>query len=344
MTKRDLKKCLLTILFTFYFVPGQLQSQNPADTLNKFNANKKKQGYWTFYFDSSFTFCEIEKAKYRGFYYYEDGSTKHDPIQKLGKRDSIVYRAFPDSLNNEQPTLLNGEVFHYNVWETSRPHIYEVYRNGRQSELIEYSARDQPVPDSESYYFDSLYNNNPATCLYYFKINGLSLYKQYIGKGLKTERIYFIEHKEFKSRNKLKLGYNWTIGNNKPENVKRFREFAEIGYSKNFVKGFRHEETGERYTDNLGNFHAISISLLGSTDRRDFRFGQKITWSRVLFLVKVEAGIVNYTDFKKHDPGIIFGAGLTAFGLINDMIYFTVPLTKTPFTDIGRFTWSITLN
>ncbi|MCC6369984.1 MAG: hypothetical protein IT236_03145, partial [Bacteroidia bacterium] len=52
----------------------------------------------------------------------------------------------------------------------------------------------------------------------------------------------------------------------------------------------------------------------------------------------------NYTDFKKTDLRLMAGFGLSAIGYFNEMIEFSVPLTKSPFQDIGRVTLVIFVN
>lgn len=342
------KKILFRIiLFTCFFKTLSLFGQNTIDTLNKFNSDNKKSGNWTFYLDSLFNRCEIVNAKYYGFIYYDNGIARTMPIAREDKSKTI-YKPFSDSNFVKRPVLLNGEIcYSYLNDSTQQCDLNDVYINGNHTIAVQnFNRKNELFPESDIFYFDSLYNNNATSFLFHKKDKNLILYKQYLNwtkSGNSSDRIYFVKHKDFKSINRPKIGgYFSPI-----QSVDKFLKtkfFLELGFSKNFISGTIIDTTGRTYYDNLAAFQSLNFSLQGSLANKTKCLAQKITYSYTFLMIRGEAGIINYTDFKKNDPRLTFGIGLTIVGYFNIMAQFLVPLTKNQFEDIPYLYYSGTIN
>lgn len=332
----------------FVLVTIVLIAQNSNDTLNKFNSKNKKDGYWTFYFDSLFNRCEISNAKYYGYVYYNNGTATVEPIGRLGKKDNIFYKPYSDTNYDRNPVLLNGEIFHYSLYDSIKKcDIYDAYKNGRQTTGIQYfNMRGESFPEVDTYYFDSLCQNNSNSILFYKKDKDILIYKQYLNYGKSqnsTERIYFVKHKEFKSINKIIIGGCFSAEQSTDKPLKT-KIFAEIGIAKKFISGTHIDTTAKTYKDNPAAFQSLNFSLQGSLTNKQNCLAQKITYSYTLLFIRGEVGLINYTDFKRIDPRLTFGAGITVFGYFNEMLHFSIPLTKNKFADVPQLSFSIIFN
>ncbi len=253
-----------------------------------------------------------------------------------------------DIINNSHPILLNGEIIEYSlVNKVKKCVLKEVYKNGiNTSTLIYNNLIKQPFPSIDIYYYDSLFQNIPHSLLYYQQDNNIVLYKQYLN-GIKphqlSDKIFFVKHKDFKSKNRIILGGTFSFGESKDKSLKT-KNFFSLGYSKKFLKGTYTDTTGKNYYDNRGNFSSINFTLLGSNTNKTNCLAQKITYSYTLLFIQGEIGIINYTDFKKIDPRLTFGLGLSILGNFNNIFYLSIPLKKQQFADVPNFSVSLTLN
>ena len=346
LTQAYFSKNLLLLLFALF--TSVLVAQNTNDTLNKFNSKHKKQGYWTFYFDSLFNRCEINNANYYGFIYYNNGVATAEPLGRTNEKDELVYKPYNDTINRKTLVVLNGELFQYALYDTIKKcEFYEAFKNGVTTTAIQYmNWRIKLLPEVFIHHFDSLYQKNTNSFLFYKKDDGIVLYKQYQScskpRNL-TERIYFVKHRDFKSINRLIIGGSMTFGQT-PDKLHKPKSFAEIGFSKKFISGTYIDTTGRTYRDNGLVFHALNFSLLGSFTNKQACFGQKITYSYNLLFLRGEAGLINYTDGKNIDPRLTFGFGLTVFGFFNEMVNFSIPLTRNKIDDVPQFLFSLQFN
>jgi len=159
MKKIVLITCL-SIFSTFSF------AQIAIDTLNKFNSNKQKNGYWISYLDSCFNKTTKENAKYYGYDHYINGKAALNNFAKSKWKLSsrIVYKPYFTVPSEEYPILLDGEVFYY---DKKTPTAYESYSKGRLTVIKDVYERDSIKSSYEIFYFDSLYNNTPHTIFSY---------------------------------------------------------------------------------------------------------------------------------------------------------------------------------
>src|SRR6218665_1185890 len=86
-----------------------------TDTLNQFNANGKKQGYWLCYLNNKFKPTDSIKGIYVGFDLYDDGKN----LTRIGKRRDLHRHRIVDSITSSgikfgRFTLLDGEILFYN--------------------------------------------------------------------------------------------------------------------------------------------------------------------------------------------------------------------------------------
>ncbi len=338
-------KNALFSLVVFLLSTAVMTSQDQMDTLNKFNINKKKQGYWTVYFDSLFNFCESNKAKYFSYMYYDNGKSRARPIPRMGKRDIISYKPFLYSDSINLPILLNGEIIHYELQDTiKKPRIYDAFINGKLYKSIEYiNWKREIYPELETFYYDSLYNNNPSTFLLYKKERNVTVYKQYFSFNkpiLQSERTYLVKHKDFKNIYRPIIGLHTF----RDTSDSKSRNFIELGFSKKYTSGTYVDTIDMTYKKHRYSFHSLNFSLMASNTYKQFCLGQKITYSYNLVLIRAEAGIVNYTDFKSTDFGFIFGVGFTVFGYLNEMIYVSIPIISNKRQEYPRISASIYIN
>jgi hypothetical protein len=335
----------LKISLVLLFISTVLFCQSQTDTLNKYNSKKKKEGYWTFYFDSLFNRCEANNAKYYGYMYYHNGDTKLEPVARSSKRDSIEYKPFYDTVNSK-PILLNGDIFHYFIEGGAKKiYIQDTYKNGIQTMGMQnfFSSRSQGTePEADIYYLDSLYNNDKLSFLYYKKDKGMLIYKKYVGTRKKVERTFFVEHEDFKSVDGVILG-GYLSGELK-DTLLRPRNFVEFGYSKKFRSGTTIKLTDRTYHDNLANFSFFKVSAMASNSNGKWRYAQKMTYGYTLVILQGEIGLINYTDFVHHDPRLILGLGFTLFGNGGAIFYFSIPFIRNTFDDVPKFTMSVGLH
>lgn len=323
------------IIFCIILTTNILFGQIPNDSLNRFDSKKQKNGYWIAYVDSSFNLTEKNNAKYYGYEYFTNGKLGIERFSKSKWKVNCkkVYKPYNKDQNMNYPILLNGEVFYYD--ELDSLYEYESYKNGMPSVFKEilYNTKSPGKNILEIYYFDSLYNNNPNTLLFYKIDYGMPIYKQYQSrfKKIESDKMFFVKHREFKSINKLRLGYTY-----------QNKSFLEVGFSKKYNKGYYIDTTQSSHFDEIG-FHGFSISLLGSADKHNFYFGQKIIYSYTLALLNSEIGFVNYSNFKNNDYRVTIGAGITAYGRVSIMYHYTIPLSNMPFENISKNSISLTL-
>lgn len=307
---------------------------------------KRKNGHWLFYMDSSFKRCTKDSAHYYGFEFFDNGKSTNNPLGRIAKKDSMVYKPDTSISFQRQPVMLNGELLTYTknrkklVLSTS-----ESFRNGKPSVTKAYyqSSMDTTI-ETEIFYFDSLYQNQPGTFLYYSIYNNIPIHKHYFGrKGQLTPKTYFVNATEHHYQYRPILGYFGTISR-LPDSTLKPKDFLEIGFSKKYIRRAEIDTLQKVLYDNLGNFKALHASLLGSYTKHKICMGQKISCSYTLFFLKAEAGLINYTNFKQYDTRFIAGLGFDLLNIFTCMFQFSQPLIGTPFKDIGMFTAMIAIN
>lgn len=319
-------KAIIFLLFFFLYETACCQS----DTLNRLDIKNRKTGYWTCYLDSNLNLASKDAAVYYAYQYYRNGKKEVPKFvsSKWRKKCKMTFEPF-DPTDISQPRLLNGKVQYFS--EDSLIAL-EVYDHGRpqywEERFYDYKKGESM---SSIHYFDSSYNNQPFTYLNYSIDNGVPLSKQYYGRGLKTDIIYFDPHRSVTSIHRPRIGYSY-----------QRRSFLELGYSRKYSK-VTFMEDGRTYFDN-DFFAGYTFSLLGSWNKKkENYFGQKALFTYCLSFVNTEAGFVNYTDFHRNDLRFTAGAGLTFLGRISLMYHYSHPLLNNPFGDISRHSLSVIL-
>jgi hypothetical protein len=115
----------ITIFRLLIVLPIYLYGQ--FDTINKFNASGKKQGYWVCYIDSIFQVTtDTLKAAYFAYDYFDDGRN----MTKVGVRSMKVHHteAYSEITGNQKIKILSGKIILYD--KRKRTRIVEIYKLG----------------------------------------------------------------------------------------------------------------------------------------------------------------------------------------------------------------------
>jgi len=116
-----------TFIIILTCIINSVYSQIKLDTLNKYNDNRKKHGYWLTYLDTNLNACrDLKKAAYYGFDYYENGQLIN-PIQQFKNRIAKKV-AFDKKPQIGNPTILDGKYVFYD--KLGNVEYVEVFNNG----------------------------------------------------------------------------------------------------------------------------------------------------------------------------------------------------------------------
>ncbi len=313
--------------------------------LLSFTAQAQDTSIRPFFLDSNFRYCDSAKARYYGYSLYDcSGKAKSTPTAYMGKNYSIRY--YPNSKESATGSLqlLDGTVKYTWTRDTNMYFYREVYNKGYMKEFEDVTqSSNESKRNVLKIYFDSLYQSQPLSYLAYTMRQNIMLYKEYGGTEEEVPRVYFVSHREFRYLNRLCIGYYGTAGNGLKEGESP-REFGELGYSRKFIHGWYCDSTKRNYDRNLLLYKAINASFLVSPGKKGLLTGQRATLSYVGFIYRVEAGLVNYTDFKKWDPRFTFGGGMSILHWVNIQFNWSVPLTNHTFDDVGKISLGIFIN
>lgn len=320
-------KNLITLLLSLFSIC--LCAQSIPDTLNQYNSNNKKHGYWICYLDSNFNICEKEHASYYGYEYYENGENPVNNFTKGKWRERCRKEYKPFANSTESPSLINGEVFFY----YDSLYCYEKYINGipKISEFYSYSDGKKKTArmHSETLYYDSLFNNKKESALYYEFYNDVLISKYYFSNHIQ-HITYTVPHTKFTSVNRPRFGYYY-----------QGDHLLELGFSKKYSNGIIVDTTGQiHYEDQT--FPGYTIAVGSSIFANQVIFNQKILYTQCIGgIVNFESGISNYTNFKGNDFRLTAGLGLTIMGRISLMYHYYLPMMQSPYPEIYRHSVSL---
>ncbi len=326
-------------LLIFSLISIRSFTQINEDTLNRFDSNHNKTGYWICYLDSNFNLSKKENAKHYGIEHYQNGKRdcQYFSNDKFRIKSRKKYFPYNNKENqNDSPLLLNGEVFYYDKYDSLE--VYEKYTNGHPVVIEEYAYTEinktfQRIKWTSEYY-DSLYNNIPHTFLHYEydSRNGLPEYKQYY-KNRKTisETYILYKHKVVKSINKPRIGY-----------IFQNKSFLEIGYSKKYTKQTIDTAGVTRFPTE--QFPGFTLSLLCNWNKAYLCIGQKAVFTYFYKFINSEIGVVNYTKSKTSDFRITLSSGVSVLGRLSLMYSYSIPLTNNIFNEISRNSFSIIIH
>ena len=221
-----------------------------------------------------------------------------------------------------RPSVLNGELFtFFMAGGKEKLRFYEQYQNGRLTVAKEFFYQESDTTGEVNvFYYDSLFNNIPTSYLFYKEDKRIPLYTQYVGRKKTLSNVkYLVKHNDFKFKYRPILGYSAGLDKSKDKNL-RTKDFLELGITRRYLKGVYIDTTKKTYHDKFGTWHAFNFSFLGNISKGQFLFGQKLTYSYSFSLLRVEAGLINYTNFTKNDLRLMVGLGLSAIGYFNESI------------------------
>lgn len=169
---------MIKIIFVAIVFTKTLIAQ--SDTLNKFNANKKRHGYWIKYFDLKLMPTDSINAYYYGYNLYDNGY----PIIYLSnhKHFKKCRQTYDRSLPQKGvPTLFEGTFKWYDK-KTNSIRLIETYKNGYPIKSEFYSKKnksDTTMYISEVFDFDKKYENDFYSGYYAFYNNKGEIIKEY---------------------------------------------------------------------------------------------------------------------------------------------------------------------
>jgi hypothetical protein len=322
---------------------GQAQTEN--DTLNRYDHNKEKTGFWTFYLDSLFNVSENKNAYLYGYAFYENGTPRIHPSGRFSRKDLIKYIPAHETNEKIRPIKLDGDLLHYEFFDTTKKlRLKETYKAGVLKEVIE-NLNWKGVPEAEStmIYFDSIYSGQPGTYLYYHREKNVTVYKQYLRYGTRrpvSDEIYLVKHSTFNKIDRPLVGWHGYYD----EQDSTRRNYFEVGISRKFIAGTHVDTISATYKKNRFRYHSLNFSIMASNTNNHCDLGQKLTYGYNLLLVRAETGLINYTNFRTNDLSFIAGIGFTVFGFFHEMLYITIPLAGQYRNGTPRFVFSFVIN
>ena len=181
------------ITFILLVLTKGLLSQ--TDTLNKFDSNGKKNGYWLVYLDQNANPTDSLNSFYYGYDLYVNG---YKFIYFMNDKSKADNRLVHHGNNPEKghPMLINGQ-FSWFDKETNTRHSIESYRNGHP-QFIEFYAKIQKT-DTTTYLRENInyakkYENDFYS--YYYRIcsvKGNNIEERYFRKVGRKWRAYSIK-------------------------------------------------------------------------------------------------------------------------------------------------------
>lgn len=330
--------CLCFITQTFY-------AQGVADTSKHcWYPNKVKNCYGYFYMNDRFKLCTKKEARYYGYSYYdENGKKKTWPVQLGEKNHHISYTPHSSNSDTVRPELINGTLVLFKNADTL---VSEVFTSGLLNRETYYDPSPRfLVPEKEVAYLDSLYNNSPGSWLVYSYDNNIAWRKTYYNLDKKLETQYLVKVTETFHKDRLLAGLQFSAGraatdSDTPGN------FLELGISRKFIHTIFVDTTGLLFQEKWNEQHYLSANatlLIGNSNNR-FCLGQKVTGSFLFIVNRVEAGFVNYTDFKKDDLRFLFGFGFSVKQYFNLGFSYSLPLAGQRIPGISPFSINLFYN
>ncbi len=159
-----MKKLKLTILF--YFSVFIVTAQTKNDTLNKFNKNNKKDGYWVKYLDGYLNPTDSINSYFYGYELFDNGYRVF-PLESHKWCKKYYFSDTTTPTKKGHPIILNGHFKWY--WYKGGPIANEeIYINGHPKYFKTYSWLDTigTSAHNEVIYFDKLYNGIRGTLFY----------------------------------------------------------------------------------------------------------------------------------------------------------------------------------
>jgi hypothetical protein len=174
-----------------------LSCKAQTDTLNKYNAQGKRHGYWICYLNDKFKVSDSIKASYIGFDLYDNGQNlTRIGKQRSQKNEKIVDSIVPASNNFGRFKLLNGKVQFYN----SRSILLaeELFFQGFRTKCITYGAFSKKYGECtgaiiELVDFTVLYENIRGTSYCEYRdCSGKFIKKYWFRKGKKKWKLHSV--------------------------------------------------------------------------------------------------------------------------------------------------------
>lgn len=183
-----MKKSLFCLLL---LIPFSFLHATNSDTLNRYNAAKKKDGYWLVYLDSLLKPADSAQSFFYGYELYDNGealfSFSRFPLE-IPKKYSFGYDA--ERGEKGKPVLLNGSfrVYYPQGWKYEE----QTFAYGRPVQIrnMIHEKNDPDIAFSQTLYFDQLYNGQAGSYYYEEKEQGAAMVTGYFRKGEKGWQAY----------------------------------------------------------------------------------------------------------------------------------------------------------
>lgn len=340
-----LRRTIFLSVFYLCHVGRTLYAQVATDTSKHcWYPGKTKNCYGYFYMNDQFKLCAKKGARYYGYCYYdESGKKKTWPVQLGEKKQHISYTPSATTADSIRPELLNGTLVLFKNADTL---ISEVFSSGLLSRETYYDPSPRYlVPEKEVAYLDSFYNNSPGSWLVYSYDNNIPWRKTYYNLDKKLETKYLVKVNETFYKDRLLAGLQFSTGriatdSDTPGN------FIELGVSRKFIHSIFVDTTGLLFMEKWNEQHYFSLnaSLLAGNSNNRFCLGQKVTGSFLFIVNRIEAGFVNYTDFKKDDLRFLFGFGFSVKQYFNLGFSYSLPVAGQRIPGVGPFSINLFYN
>jgi hypothetical protein len=172
----------LIIIFLVYYVKSAMSQD---DTLNKYNSNHKKEGYWICYLDKKLKKTDSSRAFFYGYELFDNGKNVTNTSNRNIKAYSIV---IPQNVEGKtKPVLLEGKFTFYDKkgllvsieeYQNGYPYILKGYKTIKYQKLYNFETEfldfHKKYNDQQgSFYFEERGTNLKDTTKYWFrKVDG----------------------------------------------------------------------------------------------------------------------------------------------------------------------------
>jgi hypothetical protein len=137
------------------------------DSINQFDRNGKKHGYWTRYLDSNLNPIDSSQSYFYGFEYFDEGKV----VFKFNKhrfRKKFRHSFIDNSMTRGRPRVLDGSYFWFED-NDSLPDFIETYKHGRPVTFIYYRQKCNHFPRIIHEYVDFTRTYNNIVGSYYYE-------------------------------------------------------------------------------------------------------------------------------------------------------------------------------
>lgn len=179
---------MVRITLLFLLISSQAMAWS-TDSLNRYNAKGKKDGYWKVFLDSIARPTDSAQSYFYGYETYDNGEKLFSYSYAIKSCDNYRLVIGTELPKKGNPVLLNLTFQRFDT--QGRVALTQIYENGKPVFFESTQYRESPagVTFKETFYYDRLYNGMPGS--YYFTegFSDLPLTEYWYRKGKRGWRL-----------------------------------------------------------------------------------------------------------------------------------------------------------